>query len=1061
MYLRLVVVTGLLIYGLLGVLSPLRSAVVQPRYYAFPAVHDTDGVIASRYTGGNGPFDERVRIAMDTLKRYPWTEAGQAPITAPHHVYSGQWRIDAASGAITIPELTDWNNGDWGQRAANTLIGLADYYRYSGDAHAIAQMQWIAEAVCAVLLTPDDHDWPRFPVTVPVKGKPYGQAEPRGYIQLDIAAELGMGMIRAWQLTGDRRWWQAVTHWGDLFALHRNRQPGRAPWLRYANPQDTLWPGEPQMTGGIVFILEFLNELVANGYTGRNGAIVQEIHAGDAWLRLQLLPRWLDGDTWGRNYWDWPNPVQAENVTEYAARYLMTHANKFPQWRTDARNIMMLFLHNTSVDGASGGEVYSGAWAYPESSSCCGRSLWYGPMELATVFAEYGVRTRQWEFAEIALRKQTLAAYDAHPNGWSEDNIDGGSIVCADWFKIAHPMALKHLLHTMAWLPDRMGPQREDHIMRASVPITRVVYRPGEIVYDTHRAPAGVQEVVRTGFRPERVLAGGKPLPLRREPLHAPGYALTALPYGDWLVTVRHDGQTTVRLQGPPQRKAAPAQSAVATGGWKSGASGRVESETTDSTVTFRFRGTSFRLIGPALPDGGLADVEIDGASQLAPLDACSPRALPEQTLYTRSGLAEGEHTVRVRVRGMGNPRSTGAAIRIDRVEYGSAPVWTDRRYGQQVSHARRLVYGRPHRDDYVDDKGNTWRPALEVVTRRRVGAYAVDEGWWREPYAETVTGPLPSELYRYGMHAPEIITNVTVGPGRYSVVLHFASVNRTKASPVIDVRVNGQLVAEAMDIWKTAGGMNRGFRLTVPNVRPRNGVIDVTVCSAGASAGDPDCTVDGDEATLHALEVAPGDVAPGVTPVRFAGDLSGRNLLRNPGFERGSFQAVCPPGWTGTAEGWTGQSLGPGQAYLYVESAYIIHPDWGLPEYHCGQQALRTHADAQGTTRVWQDAPIRPGIPAEAAVWVRCADNAPGKGFGAHPDDRAALIVDELDAEGRIVRSHLPVERRTPGPYTRLAIRFEPEPSTRMVRVILEAAQHAPYYQSHVTWDDASLVQR
>ncbi len=1056
---RVAMVTGLLV--LLGVLSPLRSATVQKRYYAFPAVHDADGVIASRHTGGNGPFDERIRIAMDTLKRYPWTEPGQAPVTAPHHVYSGQWRIDATSGAISIPELTDWNNGDWGQRAANTLLGLADYYRYSGDPHAIAQMQWIAEAVVATLLTPDDHDWPRFPVTVPVKGKPFGQADPRGHIQLDIAAELGLGMIRAWQLTGDRRWWQAATHWGDLFTMHRNRRPGQPPWMRYANPQDTPWPAESQMTGGLVFILEFLNELDANGHTGRNGAITEAIRAGDTWLRLALLPRWLDGDTWGRNYWDWHNPVQAENVTEYAARYLMSHPDRFPQWRTDARNIMMLFLHNTSVDGASGGEVYSGAWAYPESSSCCGRSLWYGPMELATVFAEYGVRTRQWEFAEMALRKQTLAVYDAHPNGLSEDNIDGGSLVCGDWFKIAHPMAMKHLLHTMAWLPDRMGPQREDHIMRTTSPVVRVVYRPGEIAYTTHRAPKGVQEVVRTGFRPQRVLAGGRLLPFRQEPLDAPGYTLSALPHGDWLVNVRHDGQTDVRIEGSPHRTVLPARSAVSAGAWAADASGRRASEQDGHKLTFRFRGTSFRLVGPAGPDGGLADVKIDGVDQLAPLDAYCPRSLPEQTLYTRSGLPNGEHTVSIQVRGRGNPRSAGAWIRIDRLEAGSAPAWTDRRYGQQVSHARRLVYGRPSRNDFTDSQGGVWRPALEVVTRRRPNAYAVDEGWWRDPYTETVTGPLPTELYSYGMHAPEIITNVTVGPGRYSVVLHFASVRRTAVSPVVDVRVNGKPVAEAMDVWRTAGGINRGFRLVVPDIRPRNGVIDVVVTSVGVATGDPDCNLDADEATLHALEVLPGDTRPGVTPVPYAGDLGRRNLLRNPGFERGSFQAVCPPGWTGTAEGWTGQSLGPGQAYLYVESAYIIHPAWGLPEYHCGKQALRTHVDTEGATRVWQDAPIRPGVPVEAAVWVRCADNTPGKGFGAHPDDRAALIMEELDAAGNTVRSHPPVERRTAGPYTRLSRRIDPHPSTRAVRVILEAVQHAPYHQSHVTWDDASVVQR
>ena len=88
------------------------------------------------------------------------------------------------------------------------------------------------------------------------------------------------------------------------------------------------------------------------------------------------------------------DPVQAENVTEFVVRYLIEHPDDFPNWRNDARNILSLFLNHTSVCPKSAGEVYSGAWAFPESCGCCGRSLWYGPLELAPVYAEYGVSFR-------------------------------------------------------------------------------------------------------------------------------------------------------------------------------------------------------------------------------------------------------------------------------------------------------------------------------------------------------------------------------------------------------------------------------------------------------------------------------------------------------------------------------------------------------------------------------------------------------------------------------------------------------------------------------------------
>ena len=126
-----------------------------------------------------------------------------------------------------------------------------------------------------------------------------------------------------------------------------------------------------------------------------NNEIVEARDAGRAYLRDQLLNRWTVNDIWGRNYWDWVDNVQAENVTEFAARYLMDNPDVFPNWRADARNILTLFLNHTSVCPVSAGEVYSGAWAFPESAGCCGRSLWYGPMEMAVPLAQYGRTGRQ------------------------------------------------------------------------------------------------------------------------------------------------------------------------------------------------------------------------------------------------------------------------------------------------------------------------------------------------------------------------------------------------------------------------------------------------------------------------------------------------------------------------------------------------------------------------------------------------------------------------------------------------------------------------------------------
>ena len=51
------------------------AATAKAHYYAHDAVLDSRGVIAPWYQGLNGQCDFRVRIAAETLKRYPWTTA--------------------------------------------------------------------------------------------------------------------------------------------------------------------------------------------------------------------------------------------------------------------------------------------------------------------------------------------------------------------------------------------------------------------------------------------------------------------------------------------------------------------------------------------------------------------------------------------------------------------------------------------------------------------------------------------------------------------------------------------------------------------------------------------------------------------------------------------------------------------------------------------------------------------------------------------------------------------------------------------------------------------------
>ena len=861
--------------ALVSLWTDARAATVQKRYYARSAVHDRHGVIAPWYTGQNGQCDFRVRVAAETLKRYPWTAVPPAAAAAPHYVFNGHWKI-APDGAITPVPINDWDNGDLGQRAAYVLSGLVDYYRYSGDAAAIAHMTYQAEALLDHCLTPADHPWPNFLVSVPTKGKPYGKANPQGMIQLDIVAEVGLALLRAYQVTGNERWLDACKHWGDLIAAKRNRKAGAAPWGRYANPESAPWKDD-KMTGGVAFLLYFFDELIRLGHAGKDGEIVKARDAGRAYLRDVLLPAWTVNDTWGRNYWDWADPVQAENVTEFVCRYMMDNKDAFPNWRNDARNVLTLFLNRTSVCPKSAGEVYSGAWAFPESSGCCGRSLWYGPMELAPVYAQYAHETGSAWAREIARRMEILCTYDGHETGVSEDNIDGGFVVNAGWFKIAHPMALKHVLGAIAWMPEYFAPARENHIVRSTAVVSNVVHIPGSVDYTTFDAPAGTTTVLRLPFLPTlvRIPFGARLecLPVR-DGLKQNGYIVEPLKGGDCLVTIRHDGASRVVVGAPervdPQsfasaRMAEPPLSPsplVFGGQWSKGAEFDRISEEAGASMEHKFAGNQVRILGDFGPEGGLADLYLDGVKQLAGIDCWNPKPRKTQVLYYRNGLANGEHVIKLVVLGKGNPYSKGTKVFLGGVFWSAATGTSGTGGGGGPADAQRMVMGYPGRENLKDSAGNLWRPGMELVTRLGTMADSVAATWWTTPAAGPIEGTKDPDLCRYGVHAKDFTVNVTVGPGTYHVRLKFAAARKLDPKTnCVTVQLNGREVVRKMNVEATAGGPNKAVDVVFNDVAPRNGVIDIRFLG-----GEPDKKIAG-EAFVQAIEVGPGPGGKGAEP--------------------------------------------------------------------------------------------------------------------------------------------------------------------------------------------------
>jgi hypothetical protein len=154
----------------------------------------------------------------------------------------------------------------------------------------------------------------------------------------------------------------------------------------------------------------------------------------------------------------------------------------------------------------------------------------------------------------------------------------------------------------------------------------------------------------------------------------------------------------------------------------------------------------------------------------------------------------------------------------------------------------------------------------------------SVARSWWTLRQVLFVNGTRDPDLYEYGVHAPEFIVNVTVGPGTYFVRLKLAEHEYSQANQrAMDIFINGEQKVARFDVLATGAAIVTNDRpehdrhpaatavdLVFDGVKPKNGVIAIRL------VGD---TVRGrrTEAMLQALEVGQGNGGEGATAVSAA----------------------------------------------------------------------------------------------------------------------------------------------------------------------------------------------
>jgi hypothetical protein len=439
---------------------------------------------------------------------------------------------------------------------ASFVDSLLGWFPYSGDRRAVALVREMLDYQLAHGTSPASFVWSRVPFATGCAGEgSYGRCfagQPRrrfGGIEPDKVGLLGLGYVRFYELTGERRFLRAAVWAADALARHvRAGDLNHTPWPFRVDGRTGRTMGGAEFGGMVVGPVGLLDELIRIG-GGHTARYQRARRLAWTWLlRTQLNPSSPDWNRWSGFYEDVPyNPASRNQaVPSMTASYLLTRrADVDPDWRPHAAALLEWI--RTSL----GRGPYVGAWAIDEQYAtgkpgCCSPAgLGSTTSRWAAANALISAATGDADARERAVRSLAYATYFAASDG--RISCCGRRGYNEYWFSDGYGDYLRSFSWAMAALPE-LAPVGRDHLLGSTSVVQAVRYRRGRVEYRTFDRRS--VEVLRLSYRPRSVTAGVAKIAERGD-LNSEGYVVRSLPSGDFVVRIRHDTARQIRVSGP------------------------------------------------------------------------------------------------------------------------------------------------------------------------------------------------------------------------------------------------------------------------------------------------------------------------------------------------------------------------------------------------------------------------------------------------------------------------------------------------------------------------------
>jgi hypothetical protein len=448
---------------------------------------------------------------------------------------------------------------DWMPNPACVFAGFVqslavDYRVFSGDDACLDIVRECLDQMLENGTTPADWPWP---------GCPYASADPRSpvyqgatkwedegrgdglhCIEPDKVGELGVGYLKFYQITGDRKYLEASIDCAE--ALAGNVRDVRADTNRYAHDFDfrSPWPFRvnartgaviDEYTSNVVEPIRLFDELLRTG-----GRIGLEAEKAESFRKAREIARdWLFAKNgpmktyiWNGYFEDIPSDPRQLNRVQITpletARYILKHPEYDPHWRT---NVAAILNWVASVFGTEGMDaIKEQTWCYAPMGSHTAR--------YASICALYYEKTGDERYREEAFRFFNFATYMCEDNGYVWVGPDWKTA----WFSDGYGDYIRHFMEGLGAVPEWACCDK-DHLLRSTSVVQTISYEPHRINYKSYDKNA--TDVLRLNKKPVRISVDNTPLNQRTR-LDSPGWTWEKLQTGGVLKLFRNSGSNVV-----------------------------------------------------------------------------------------------------------------------------------------------------------------------------------------------------------------------------------------------------------------------------------------------------------------------------------------------------------------------------------------------------------------------------------------------------------------------------------------------------------------------------------